>query len=201
MTERKAIDVSRLPVVGFGWEAPIWWGQLYMAIIEGTLFAMLIAAYLYARMSFAVWPPPGANLPDLVLPTAAVVILLLSCIPMYWGDQATHTHDWTRMAAGLILNWVAGVVYLILRIIEWRKFDFSWSSHLYGSLVWALLGLHTAHVIGSLCETLVLLVILAAGHREEKLREGLNQDEIYWYFVVISGVLLYATVHLVPRLT
>ena len=36
-----AFEVSNL--------APLWWGQLFMAFIEGALFCILIAMYFYVR--------------------------------------------------------------------------------------------------------------------------------------------------------
>ncbi|MCW5982243.1 MAG: cytochrome c oxidase subunit 3 [Bryobacteraceae bacterium] len=200
MTARRTIDVTRLPMVGFGWEAPIWCGQLGLAVIEGVLFAMLAAAYLYSRLKFEVWPPAGTNVPGLALPTMELLAVLASCIPMHWGDKAILHKEWGKGTAGMLLNLALGGVYLALRILVWRQLDFSWNSHLYGSLVWALLGIHTAHIVASLAESAVLSGFLIAGHREEKLRQGLNQDEIYWYFVAASGALLYAIVHLAPRL-
>ena len=50
--------------------APLWWGQLLLAFIEGTMFCILIAMYFYIRLSMDMWPPPGMQLPRRVSPTS-----------------------------------------------------------------------------------------------------------------------------------
>ena len=42
-------------------KAPLWWGQLLMCLIEGSMFCILIAMYFYMRLSVDVWPPPGVE--------------------------------------------------------------------------------------------------------------------------------------------
>ena len=79
------IDVSELKPYGFGYDSPLWWGQLLMAVMEGTMIVLLLGGYLYERMHFVSWPPPGANTQGLLLPTVNLLILSASCVPMHYG--------------------------------------------------------------------------------------------------------------------
>src|SRR5205814_4894368 len=83
MTAQRVLNGSGLPAYDISEQAPLWWGQLGLAVIEATMFAILIATYFYLRLSFDVWPPPGVQLP-LYLPTVALVPLLLSVIGSWW---------------------------------------------------------------------------------------------------------------------
>ena len=55
------IDVSNLDTIALNHRAPLWWGQILMMVIEGSLFALLIASYFYIRVGFDVWPPPDID--------------------------------------------------------------------------------------------------------------------------------------------
>ena len=48
MTER-VLDVSALEDGAADSRALLWWGNLSMMAIEGTMFAMLVGTYLYLR--------------------------------------------------------------------------------------------------------------------------------------------------------
>ena len=68
MNER-LLDVSSLELGTADSRSTIWWGNLSMMAIEGTMFAMLIATYLYLRVANLDWPPNTVVNPDLTLPT------------------------------------------------------------------------------------------------------------------------------------
>ena len=48
MTPARTLDVSGLPAFEISNRAPLWWGQLLLAVIEGTVFCILIAVYFYS---------------------------------------------------------------------------------------------------------------------------------------------------------
>jgi len=198
MNEQRVLNVSDLPDACFGTHSLIWWGQLGMAVIEGAMFLMVIAAYLFIRLQFAAWPPPGNNIPALWIPTINVIVLLISTVPMHIGDKAVLKKNWPTAIIATAISVVLGFVYLALRIVVWRQFNFAWDSNLYGSIVYLTLGVHTMHVIGAQVETIVLIFLPLVGKRDDRVRQGLNVDEIYWYFVVIAGVLLYLVIFVSP---
>ncbi len=68
----KTLDVSHLPPYDISSQSPIWWGQLCIDLIEGSMFCILIGAFLYTRLRIDVWPPPGDQFPHLLLPTLAL---------------------------------------------------------------------------------------------------------------------------------
>src|SRR2546429_8169221 len=46
MTEQRVLDVSALPISSVDSRSLIWWGNLGMMAIEGSMFAMTIATFL-----------------------------------------------------------------------------------------------------------------------------------------------------------
>jgi len=154
------LDVSHLPVQTKGPGAPIWWGQALMMLIEVVLFAVLIAGYCYVRVNFAVWPPPGIENPELVLPTIGLVVLILSCIPMLWSDKASRAGNRKAVLWGLVINAGMALIFLAIRWREFLALNYKWNTNIYGSFIWSMLGLHTMHTIADTLETLVFIAIV-----------------------------------------
>jgi cytochrome c oxidase subunit III len=200
MTRTMDMDVAHLPIQVKGSDAPIWWGQLLMMVIEGVLFAILIASYCYVRVNFAVWPPPGIENPGLVLPTIGFVVLMISCVPMVWSEKALNEHNRKKVLLGLVINAVMAVAFLFIRWREFVAFDFKWNTNIYGSFVWSMLGLHTMHTIADTLETIVFIVIVLTRKVGPKQQEGLEVDGFYWGFVVVSWIPLFFIIYLYPYL-
>lgn len=199
MNQGRIADVSTLPVYSVSSQSPLWFGQVLMCVIEGSVFGVLMATYFYLRLGVDTWPPPGVQLPGLSLSTVALIPLLASCIGSYLASEAAKKNDSRGMLFGLTLNMVLGVVFLAIRAIEWRGLGFTWASDAHGSIVWAILFLHTYDVVADLIMTLTLIVIVALGRHGEKQRIGVHVDSVVWYFLVGIWIPLYAVVYWGPR--
>jgi cytochrome c oxidase subunit I+III len=159
------------------------------------MFALLVAGYFYLRLGYDVWPPPGVSFIGWVLPTVELAVLLLSCVPAYWATEAAIENDIHGVRKGLLLNLALAAAGLVIRIVVWHSFNFAWHSSAYGSIVWAILGLHTFEYIGAMLETAVMLGIFFSGRFGDKQRGGVDVDSLTWYFIVGSWVPLYLVVY------
>ena len=200
MTEPKTLDVSHLLPYEISTQAPLWWGQLLLAFIEAMMFSLLIAAFFYARLQVDVWPPPGDQFPHLLLPTLALIPLLLSAIGSYWASESAKKNDKRGMALGLALNLVLAAAFLVMRIFEWHSFNFSYKADLFGSYVWAFLALHSFDYVASMIETLVLFIIIVSGRYGEKQRLGVHVDSVIWYLVVVIWIPIYIVIYWGPHI-
>jgi heme/copper-type cytochrome/quinol oxidase subunit 3 len=200
MTPANAIDVSGLPPFEISNRAPLWWGQLLLCAIEGSMFFILIAMYFYLRISVDAWPPPGVRPLRLDLATIALAPLLLSAAGSYAASEGAKQNRRGLMLGGLGANLALAAVFLIFRFVEWRTFNFTWASDAHGTIVWSILFLHTFDVVADLLMTLALLLIVAAGRGGPKQRIGVHVDSVVWYFLVLIWLPLYAVVYWGPRL-
>lgn len=191
------VDVSELPTVVFGSRAPLWWGLVGMIAIESTMFALLIVTYFYLRGNATVWPPHGVDA-RLPIRLANLAVLLLSVWPMAKVAGAADRHDLHAMRRWLILGTSLGLVVLGVRLALFADMSFRWNSHAYGSVVWTILGLHTTHLVAASAENLLFIVLLYIGPIEKKHLLDLRLNTLYWYFVVISWVILFAVIYLDP---
>ncbi|MGA8026523.1 MAG: cytochrome c oxidase subunit 3 [Bryobacteraceae bacterium] len=200
MTHSKTLDVSDLPPYDISSHAPLWWGQMCFIPIEGTMFSILMAGYFYTRLRMDVWPPPGDQFPHLLLPTLALVPLILSAYGSYWASQAAKKNDRRGMIWGMVLNIVLASLFFVMRIYEWHSLNFNWQTDAHGSYVWAFLGLHSFDYIGDLVFTIVLLIIIASGRYGEKQRLGVHVDSVVWYFLVAIWIPIYVVIYWGPRI-
>jgi len=198
--EIRTLDVSHLKPYDISVDAPLWWGQACIAVIEGTMFAILIACYFYVRLRVDVWPPPGDKYPDVLLPTLALIPLILSAGGSYWATESAKKNDRAGMIGGLGLNLVLAGIAFAIRIFEWHSLNFNWQSDTQGSFVWSFLGLHSFDYVAGMVETLVLLIIVVSGRYGEKERQGVHVDSIVWYFVVAIWIPIYVVIYWGPRL-
>lgn len=200
MTPSHTIDVSGLPDYHVSNNAPLWWGQLLMAVIEGSMFLMLIGVYFYARLSVDMWPPPGTQIPHLAVPTLALVPLALSCLGSYLASEGAKKDSRVQMLIGMLVNVVLACIFLALQAYAWHNFNFGWSTDIHGSIVWTILFLHTLDAIGDVMYTAVLIVIIGMGRHGVKQRIGVHVDSVLWYFIAAIWLPLYAVVYWGPRI-
>jgi cytochrome c oxidase subunit 3 len=200
MTARRTLDVSHLNDYSISNQDPLWWGQLLLASIEGTMFAILIANYFYFRLSVDTWPPPGTQMPPVLVPSISLFLLLVSCIGTYYASEAAKVDDRRGMTYGMAFNLVTGSAAMVLRGYAWASLNFDHAADIHGSVVWTILGLHTLDAFADMVFTVVLLAIVLLGRQGPKTRLGVHVDSVVWYFVVLIWVPLYVVVYWGPRI-
>jgi cytochrome c oxidase subunit III len=198
MTTKRTLDVSGLPDFQISTQAPLWWGQLMLAVIEGTMFAILAAMYFYIRLTLDMWPPPGVQLPARLIPTLSLIPLLGSAAGSYIASEGAKKDNRRHMIVGLVVNLALALLFLGLRVWQWSILNFNWKSDIHGSLFWTILGLHTYDAAADLIFTAVLIVLLALGHTNPRVRIGAHVDSIVWYFIVLIWLPLYWVLYWAP---
>lgn len=199
MKHRPVLDVSELPTYAFGARSPMWWGTLGFCVLEGTGFALAVGAYLYLAFLNPQWPlsaPP----PDLIWASLLTAVLLVSVIPNYLAKKYAEAEDLPKTQIYLIVVLALGLAAIGLRFLEFGRLHVKWDQNAYGSSLWALLGLHTAHIITDVADTAVLLVLMFTRHAHGKRFSDVGDNAFYWNFVVLSWLPIYALLYWGPRL-
>jgi heme/copper-type cytochrome/quinol oxidase subunit 3 len=195
---RDSVDVRDLPSFGFGHRSAMWWATAGLMLIEGTVFAIAVAMYFYLRDINAAWPldaPP----PEMRWGTANLAILLVSLAPNELAKRAAQRLDLPRCRLWLTICLAFSLAFLAVRGLEFAALNVKWYANAYGSIVWFLLGLHTTHLVTDTIDTAVLGVLLFAGPIEGRRFVDVSENALYWYFVVLSWIPIYAVVYLAPR--
>ena len=197
---RRALDVSMLAPGGFGHRSLMWWGTLGLVVIEGTMFALLIGAYFYLRSRVTYWPPQNIAPPDLAWGTLNLVILLVSALPNELAKKAAERIDLRAVRLWLVVCIVFGVGFNAVRAMEFLHLNVTWSYDAYGSVVWTLLALHTVHIATDVVDTCVLTALMFIGPIEERRFVDVQENAVYWYFVVFAWLPIYGVIYWAPRI-
>lgn len=195
-----AIDVSALPSHAFGHRSLVWWGTIGLIAIEGSVFALLIVTYLYLHGRSPQWPPGNIPPPSLLWGTLNTAVLLISAVPNQLSKSAAERYDLPRARRWLVVGLVIAVVFHVVRWFEFRSVNVWWDETAYGSIVWALLGFHTAHILTDAIDSVVLAVMLYTTPVDGCRFADVSENALYWYFVVVSWLPIYVVVYLVPYL-
>jgi cytochrome c oxidase subunit 3 len=161
-----------------------------MAIFLGTLamlFAALFFAYAVMRAQAPSWPPPG--LPPLPIgPLAANTLLLVAAsLALRRSLAAARRGDGALPLARVALGLGAG--FLAAQGLVWRSLVLAGggpASGIYGSVFFAISGLHALHVLGG-------VVGLAALARRAPDARRLGLCALYWDFVLVVWLLFFVT--------
>ena len=194
----QALDVVALPSFAFGSGSLMWWGTLGLMAIEGTVFALAIVTYFYLRGRATVWPL-NEQPPALIWGTANTLLLLASLWPNHLAKRAAERLDRNGVRLWLAVCLLASMVFLGLRVLEFRTLHCRWYDDAYASIVWMLLGLHTTHLITDTWDTGVLVALAWTGPFEAKRHVDVSENAVYWIFVVLSWLPIYAVIYWAPR--
>ncbi|HEX2137602.1 MAG TPA: cytochrome c oxidase subunit 3 [Microvirga sp.] len=187
-----------MPSYGHGHRSPMWWGTLGFAAAEGMGFVCAAGAYFYLVFINAGWPlsaPP----PDLLWSSLLTAAMLVSLWPNQLAKTNGEREDLRRVRRDLVVMSLIGLVLLGLRVLEFGTLHVRWDQNAYGSIVWLLLGFHTAHLLTDVVDTIVLAVLMFTRHGHGKRFSDVGDNAFYWYFVVASWLPIYAILYWLPR--
>jgi heme/copper-type cytochrome/quinol oxidase subunit 3 len=181
-----------------------WWGMVGLIATESMLFGSLIASYFYLRFtSGPAWPPDGIPRPTLELPLIMTAILWSSSIPVHIADRAIRKGRQLRLRLGLALGFVLGAIFLVIQVgIEYPEslLEFTPQTNAYGSLFFAITGLHGLHVLVGLMFSLWVQVRAWRGAFDAERHLTVQNFTLYWHFVDTVWALVLFTVYLTPNL-
>jgi cytochrome c oxidase subunit III len=195
----KTIDVSTLPPGAFGSRSLMWWGTMGIILIEGVAFALAIGAYFYLRTRVPAWPPDGVVPPDLLWGTVNTAILVVSIVPNELAKHAAERVDLRGVRLWMAIGLVMAIGFNVVRAVEFTSLNVMWDRDAYGSIVWLLLGLHTVHVVTDFLDTSVLAALMFVGPVEERRFVDVEENCIYWNFVVLAWLPIYGVLYWAPR--
>jgi heme/copper-type cytochrome/quinol oxidase subunit 3 len=189
-----------VPVDGRGTRAPGWWGMILLIITEASLFAYLLFSYFYLGSMQAAWPLPPHGDPDLTLALPNTVILLASSGTMWWGERGIERGTQGRLRLGMLLTLILGVVFLVIQGIEYSHQRFTPATDAYGSLFFTITGFHGAHVAVGLLMNVVVQIWAWRGHFTADRHLAVSAAALYWHFVDVVWLFVFASLYITPRL-
>ena len=117
---------------------------------EAVFFAAFLGIYAVSYTRARVWPPAGITTPSIAVPTAGVLVPLVSGAAMAQAMRHALRPEYRR---AVMLRWLAAalvcaVVFGVLLAIGYADLPFSVGQGIYESLFYMIIGLEFAHVVG-----------------------------------------------------
>lgn len=182
-----------------------WLGIVLFIVSEAVMFGAFFAQYFYNRILSPSWPnPAGLPEPDFrvaafPLPVILTVVLIASGFTAHNAQTAIRRDDRDAFQGWLIVTVLLGAGFLAGQAYEYAQLitveHFSISSGIYGSVFFSLTGLHGLHVTAGVLVLTGVLIRAFMGHFSSRSHFGVEGSVLYWHFVDVVWLALYATLY------
>lgn len=190
-------------------------GFILFLASEVMFFGGLFAAYFIARADSVQWPPhelleqmkaagtassEAAELHlEMTLPLIATVLLVTSSITIQMAVNQIKKGNRTGMIQFMFISLVIGVVFLIMQMYDYTQLEFTSGDTIYGTTFYTLTGFHGAHVAGGAIFMLFVMMRGLGGQFTAKNHEAVEACSLYWHFVDVVWLILFATIYIFGR--
>jgi cytochrome c oxidase subunit III len=175
------------------------WGVGTLVATEAALFSYLLFAYFYigatAQQGWLLEPHPA-----LTFAVPSTVILLVSSGAAWFGERGVLRDRRGEALLGFGLAFILGAVFVILQFLEWHSKTFQIGTSSYASLYFVTTGFDVAHVIFGLAVLAALFLWTALGYFSPRRRIPVSAGLLYWHFVTIMWLFVFATYYVTPYL-
>lgn len=175
-----------------------WWAMLILILNEAVLFGALIASYFYIRINSPTWPQANIARPELLLPIVMTVVLVSSSVAMQWAESSIKHGRVNRMRLALLIALLLAMAFLLMQAYEYSTSEFTPQTAAYGSLFFAITGLHGSHVLVAILMNLFLQLRAGLGHFSERRRLAVENTVLYWHFVDLVWLIVFSSLYLSP---
>jgi cytochrome c oxidase subunit 3 len=187
---------------GIGQLDRVMMGLIVALASEIMLFGAFFTAFFYVRYTnYPVFPPEPFEMPvdSTGINTA---ILVSSSFTMHWALVSVKRGNRKGLALGLLFTLIMGLTFLALQLREYILLHgerFTPENAAFGSVFFALTGLHGLHVLVGAVLLAVALARTLRGHYSPQHHMGVELSGIYWHFVDVVWVVLYTLVYLLSN--
>jgi len=176
---------------------------------ECLLFGGLISTFLLYKEKLELFPEFkgrtinqfGAEIFDIPFTSVSSFVLLMSSLTMVLAVSSISRNDrtramvWTGATALLGSGFIAGQVY---EFTAFYREGLGYTTNIFSSAFYTLTGFHGVHVTIGILLLLVMLNQLLRGKLHAGNAEKLEIVGLYWHFVDVVWVVIFAVVYLIP---
>jgi heme/copper-type cytochrome/quinol oxidase subunit 3 len=174
-----------------------WWGTVMGVISYGMVLVTVLFAYAFLAALAGGWPPAGVERPDLLVPSLATVVLVLSILPAVALQRAAKTErPGFLQSAGTALA-AFGAVHLLLQASTYTDLPMAPTEGAYGSVFLVTLVLHHLGLAAGMVAGL-MLAVQVWDRPGERIRGGAISLALWWYGMVGFWLLVYGTLYVSP---
>ena len=166
---------------------------------EAMLFGAFFTAYFFVRVvnpdAPAEWPPAPYEFPVFVA-GVNTAILVTSSFTIHWALQSIKRSDRNGLKAGLVLTILLGTAFLLTQAIEYAHVGFNPSDGAFASVFFGLTGPARRPRLRRPDPADHRRGTRFRGHFSPDHYHGVEIPGIYWHFVDVMWIVVYAAVYL-----
>jgi cytochrome c oxidase subunit 3 len=158
--------------------------------VATSLFALFISAYAM-RINFLDWTP----LPQPRLLTLNTALLILASLAMEWTVFAVRRGDVDAVRKGLVAVGLLTIGFVAGQLVVWKQLSdagYFLATSAATGFFYLLTAVHGLHVLGGLVAWSRTSARAWRGAKPEKLRLGVELCAIYWHFLLLVWLVLFA---------
>jgi heme/copper-type cytochrome/quinol oxidase subunit 3 len=168
---------------------------------ECLLFGGLITTYLLYKI-----PAPGTGvgpqeLFDIPFTSISSFILLMSSLTMVLAVSAIERGDQQRFRTWIVATALLGSLFISGQVYEFQSFvaeGMGYTTNRASSAFYTLTGFHGVHVTIGIVMLVSVLLLSFRGHLTREKSEVVEVVGLYWHFVDVVWILIFAIVYLIP---
>ena len=166
---------------------------------ECLLFGGLITTYLLYKNPLE--GPTPHEIFDIPFTSTSSFVLLMSSLTMVLAVAAIERNEHRRMRVWLGATALLGATFIAGQVYEFTVFyreGLGFTTSRFSSAFYTLTGFHGVHVTVGIIMLVSLLLLSLRGRLPEHRAETVEIVGLYWHFVDVVWVVIFAVVYLVP---
>jgi len=167
------------------------------------LFGALISTYLLLRNRTgpATEGPTAADLFDIPFTSVSSFVLLMSSLTMVLAVTAMMSANLERCKLWLLTTAALGCIFIGGQVYEFTSFyreGLGFTTNISASAFFTLTGFHGVHVSLGIVMLVSIFVLISRGSLTAERAETVEIIGLYWHFVDIVWIVIFAVVYLIP---
>ena len=169
---------------------------------ECLLFGGLITTYLLYKTPISVEQGPAPHqVYDIPFTSVSSFVLLMSSLTMVLAVAAIERGDHHRVRTWLVATALLGATFIAGQIYEFTVFvgeGMGYTTSRSSSAFYTLTGFHGVHVTVGIIMLVSLVLLSLRGKLPEHRSETVETVGLYWHFVDVVWIVIFAVVYLIP---
>ena len=167
------------------------------------LFGALISTYLLLRnrVGPATEGPTAADLFDIPFTSVSSFVLLMSSLTMVLAVTSIQRGEMDRCKLWLLTTAALGAIFIAGQVYEFTSFyreGLGFTTNISSSAFYTLTGFHGVHVSLGIVMLVTMWVLVSGGQIGAERAETIEIIGLYWHFVDIVWIVIFAVVYLIP---
>jgi cytochrome c oxidase subunit 3/cytochrome o ubiquinol oxidase subunit 3 len=166
---------------------------------ECLLFGGLITTYILYRQPLE--GPTPEEIFDIPFTSTSSFVLLMSSLTMVLAVSAIERGDHQRLRVWIGATAALGATFIAGQVYEFTVFyreGLGFTTSRFSSAFYTLTGFHGVHVTIGIIMLMSMLLLSLRGKLPEHRSETVEVVGLYWHFVDIVWIVIFAVVYLVP---